>query len=106
MHVEVVAVALERGAVEIRNLTNGFADLARGFVHRVRLSKAFAGIEAGAEQIHHRLAEREAAARQDDEDALIRLDERVHFARHVEIVESGVGARIGRHDQTFVCHDA
>ena len=51
-------------------------------------------------------AEELASAAQHHEDAPPRLKEGVHLAGHVQVVGAGIGPRIGRHHQPFMCHDA
>src|SRR5262249_37681511 len=104
--VELEAVALERRAVHVRDAPDLFADDARGVVERRRLGEALALIEVPLQQRDHGLRAREAAAAEQDEDALAVLDEEMHLARNVDLIVAGVGTRVGGHHETLAHPDA
>ncbi len=106
MHVEVVVVALERRAVNLGHLPHRLAHLARRLVQRIRLTQSLARIEAGPQQVDHRLGQRKTPAAQHHECPLTGLAEGMHLARDIQIVETRVGPRIRCHYQSFMCHDA
>ena len=106
MDVEVVVVALEGGAIEIRDAADGIADGARGAIHGVDACQSPALLEVVLHQRDSGLGEREAAAGQEHEGALARDDEGVHLAADVDLVIARVGAGVGGHDETLPGHDA
>src|SRR5205807_9321264 len=104
--VELELVALQRGAVHVRHPPHLLADDARGVVERGRLSQPLALVEITPELRDDRLRAGEAAAAEQDEDALAGLREHVHLARDVHLIVARVAARVGRHHETLPCPDA
>ena len=58
MDVERIAVALERGAVELRHAADLLAHQPRSVVERADARQAAAGLEVASQQLHHGLGER------------------------------------------------
>jgi hypothetical protein len=52
------------------------------------------------------LADRQASAGQNDENAFARLHELMHLAAGIDLIESSVGTGIGGQNQAFFGHDA
>jgi len=111
VNVEAERVALEGGAIDIRNAAHAVTDDAGGIVKRAGLSQAFSGIEIIAEQGDDGLADGEASADKNDEDALAGLDKTIHLAANVDLIKTGVGPGIGGEYETFlrgntqtICH--
>ena len=106
MDIEAEGIAFERRAVHVGNFADAIADDAGGVVQRVGLREAAAGIEVVAQQGDDGLADGEAAADQDNEDAFSGLHELMHFAAGVDLIEAGIGAGIGSQNQALIGHDA
>src|ERR1700687_2559295 len=93
--VELEVVALERVAVHVGHAPHLLADHPGRVVERRGLGQALALVEVALEQGDDRLGAREAAAAEQDEHPLARLDEGVHLARDVDLVVPRVGAGVG-----------
>src|SRR5205085_6669441 len=104
--VELELVALQRHAVQVRHAAHFFADDARGVVERRRLRQSLVVVEIPPKLRDDRLGAGEAAATEQDEDTLARLDVYVHLAREVDLIVPGVRARVGGHHETFAGPDA
>ena len=74
-------------------------------VHRRRRRQPLARVKVAPQQRHDRLRQRQRTAGQHDEDALARLNERMHLPHRVHLVVTRVGTRIRRHDQPVFRND-
>ena len=106
MDVEFVFISLQRGPVDLRDFPYLRAELAGGVVHRVGDRQSLAGIKITAEQRQHRLRARQTPTGQNDKNTLARLHERVHLSAGIDLIESSLRPRVGRHDQAKFCDDA
>ena len=90
---------------------DGAADALRRLKHgrRVHQRLALAGLgifDALAQHADHRLAEREIAGGGERHDALAGLFEHVQLAEGRDVVEAGIGAGVGDHDETVAHQDS
>jgi hypothetical protein len=107
--VELVAVLLEILGVAL-------VDVAQGIAHDARGAEHVGGAEDGrglrgilgrlAKQIDHRLGDREIARRQQHQRAVVQPLERRHLAERIDLIDAGVGPRIGQHHETGVDQQA
>ena len=109
--IELHVGGFEHLAFDLVEFAHGAADALRGLEHgrRVhqRLGLAGRGIfPAFAQRAHDRLADREVAGRCDRHDAVAGLGEDVQLAEGRDIVDAGVGAGVGEHDQAVADEDS
>ena len=107
---------LQRLAFERLDLTDGIADALRRLEHGRRIHQGFefAGLRifnALGQHRAHGLAERQIAGGGERHDAFARLRPDVQFPEGRDVVEAGIGARVGDHHQAFahqnsaaICH--
>ncbi len=105
VNIEAEGVALEGGAIDIRNPADAVTHDAGGIVKRARLGQTLSGIEIVAQQGDDGLADGEAAAGKNDEDALAGLDKTIHLAANVDLVKTGVSPGIGGKYEAFLRGD-
>jgi hypothetical protein len=90
-------------------VAHGIADHARGIEHvlgAVDARRDVAVLGRLMQQIDHGLGDGEVAGREQHQDPLTRLVEGGHFAEGVDLVDPGVGPRIGQEHQPGVHQQA
>jgi hypothetical protein len=97
-------VLIQIWLVHVRGRPHLFAHDSGGVVHGRGRSKAVALVKVAAHQREDRLRTGEVPNRQEDEDALTRIDDRVHLLADVDLVETGVRPRVGGHHKPLA-HD-
>jgi hypothetical protein len=109
--IEVEAGALERHAVAVIDVAHGRTQNARRIEHAARvpdgqhLARRFVAQLLQLQDFAHGLRDRQVARRQQHHEAVARRLIHHHFAKGADVVESGVGARVGQKDQPRVKFD-
>ena len=104
--VEPEIVFIQIRLVHVRDRPHLLAHDPDGVVHGRGRGKTLALLEVAAQQREDRLRTGEVSARKQNEDALPRIDDRVHLLADVNLVETGVRSRVRGHHKPLAHQDA
>ena len=106
VNVEPEIVFIQSRLVHVSNGPHLFAHDPGSVVHGRGRGKTLALVKVAAQQREDRLRTGEVPAGQEDEDAVPRINDRMHLLADVDLVETGVRPRVGGHHEPLAHDDA
>jgi len=97
---------LQGSPVNIGDPADAVAHGASGVIKRIGLSQPSSRIKIISQQSDYRLANGEAAAGQNYKNPLSRLNEAIHLAAYVDLIEACIGPRVRSQHEAFSSSDS